>query len=56
MHQQIFDNLPVKALAAGGSAPDASQGHGFMYSHGFEDLDSHVRELVCMEPGAAGQG
>ncbi len=25
------------------------QDHGFMYAHGFQDLDGHVWELVYME-------
>jgi predicted lactoylglutathione lyase len=44
------DALVKKALAVGGTAPNASQDHGFMYSHGFEDLDGHVWELVWMDP------
>jgi uncharacterized protein len=46
------DALVKKALAAGGSAPNAPQDHGFMYGHGFEDLDGHVWELVWMDPKA----
>lgn len=44
------DALVKKALAAGGAAPNAPQDHGFMYAHGFEDLDGHVWELVWMDP------
>ena len=25
------------------------QDHGFMYGHGFEDLDGHIWELIYME-------
>lgn len=39
----------AKALAAGGTAPNAPQDHGFMYQHGFEDLDGHMWELAYME-------
>jgi predicted lactoylglutathione lyase len=46
------DALVKKALAAGGTAPNAPQDHGFMYGHGFEDLDGHVWELVWMDPKA----
>ena len=35
-----------------GAVPRSPQDLGFMYSHGFEDLDGHVWELVYMEPGA----
>jgi uncharacterized protein len=47
------DELVKKAIAAGGSAPNAPQDHGFMYGHGFEDLDGHIWELVYMDPNAA---
>ncbi len=44
------DDLVSKAVAAGGTAPRKSQDHGFMYQHGFEDLDGHIWELIYMEP------
>ena len=49
------DDLVKKALAGGGTAPRAPQDHGFMYGHGFEDLDGHTWELVHMSgsPSAA---
>ena len=42
------DALVAKAVAAGGTAPRAPQEHGFMYGHGFEDLDGHIWELIHM--------
>lgn len=47
------DDLVKKALEAGGTAPNAPQDHGFMYSHGFTDLDGHVWELAFMDMSAA---
>ncbi|APR38229.1 VOC family protein [Paraburkholderia sp. SOS3] len=44
------DGLVAKALAAGGSVPRKPQDYGFMYSHGFEDLDGHIWELAYMDP------
>ena len=44
------DDLVSKAVAAGGTAPRKPQDHGFMYQHGFEDLDGHIWELIYMEP------
>ncbi len=41
-------SLVAKAIAAGGKAPRQPQDHGFMYAHGFEDLDGHIWELVHM--------
>lgn len=45
------DDLVARAVAAGGTAPREPQDHGFMYAHGFEDLDGHIWELVYMVPG-----
>ena len=42
------DELVAKARAAGGKVPRQTQDHGFMYSHGYEDLDGHTWELVHM--------
>ncbi|EHK63569.1 VOC family protein [Achromobacter arsenitoxydans] len=46
------DDLVARAVAAGGSAPRPPQDYGFMYGHGFEDLDGHIWELAYMVPGA----
>jgi uncharacterized protein len=46
------DEMVSKAIAAGGKTPNAPQDHGFMYGHGFEDLDGHIWELVWMDPNA----
>jgi uncharacterized protein len=43
------DALVKKALAAGGTSPNPPQDHGFMYGHGFTDLDGHVWELAYMD-------
>jgi uncharacterized protein len=45
------DEFVAKAIVAGGTSPRAPQDHGFMYGHGFEDLDGHIWELIYMEPG-----
>ncbi len=46
------DALVAKALAAGGQSPRAPQDHGFMYAHGFDDLDGHIWELMHMDASA----
>jgi predicted lactoylglutathione lyase len=51
--REEVDGFVQKALAAGGRAPNAKQDHGFMYAHGFEDLDGHLWEVVWMDPNAA---
>ena len=45
-----------KAVAAGGTTYNEPQDHGFMYGHGFQDLDGHIWELFYMEPSAIHQG
>jgi predicted lactoylglutathione lyase len=44
------DALVSKAIEAGGRAHRQAQDRGFMYGHGFEDLDGHIWELMCMDP------
>lgn len=51
--REQVDALVAKALAAGGTAPRPPQDHGFMYGHGFEDLDGHIWELMYMDTSAA---
>ena len=46
------DDMVAKAVAAGGSAPNKPQDHGFMYQHGFEDLDGHLWEVAYMDMSA----
>ena len=41
-----------KAVAAGGMTYKQPEDHGFMYGHGFQDLDGHIWELAFMEPSA----
>jgi predicted lactoylglutathione lyase len=41
-----------KAVAAGGTTYKEPEDHGFMYGHGFQDLDGHIWELAFMEPSA----
>ena len=46
-----MDETISKAVAAGGKAwPSKPLDHGFMYYHGFEDLDGHHWEIMFMEP------
>ncbi len=44
------DDMVRKAVAAGGATYNEPQDHGFMYAHGFQDLDGHIWELIYMEP------
>lgn len=50
------DEMVRRAVAAGGTTYNEPQDHGFMYGHGFQDLDGHIWELFYMEPSAINQG
>lgn len=49
------DEMVRKAVAAGGAAYSEPHDYGFMYQHGYQDLDGHIWELIYMEPGATQQ-
>ena len=48
--REAVNRMVEKAIAGGGKTPNPPKDHGFMYQHGFEDLDGHLWELVYMEP------
>jgi predicted lactoylglutathione lyase len=52
--QDEVDDLVANARRAGGRVPREAQDHGFMYGHGFEDLDGHIWELVYMRQPTPG--
>jgi predicted lactoylglutathione lyase len=54
--REEVDDLVRRAVAAGGRTPRPPQDHGFMYGHGFEDLDGHIWELVYMRPATTTGG
>jgi hypothetical protein len=47
------NELVGKALAAGATTPNTPQDHGFMFQHGFADLDGHQWEVFWMDMAAA---
>lgn len=49
------DSIVAKAIAAGGTTYKEPQDHGFMYQHGFQDLDGHIWEVFFMEESAIAQ-
>lgn len=50
--REKVDEIVRKAVAAGGTTYNEPQDHGFMYGHGFQDLDGHIWEIIYMDPGA----
>ena len=49
------DVMVRKAVDAGGTTYNKPQDHGFMYAHGFQDLDGHIWEIFSMDPSAIKQ-
>ena len=47
------DGMVAKAVAAGATTPNTPMDHGFMYQHGFADLDGHQWEVFWMDEAAA---
>jgi hypothetical protein len=54
--REKIDEMVRQAIAAGGTTHREPQDHGFMYGHGFQDLDGHIWEIIYMEPSAINQG
>ena len=50
--RERVDEMVRNAVVAGGSTYNDPQDHGFMYGHGFQDLDGHIWEVIFMEPSA----
>jgi uncharacterized protein len=53
--REHVDDMVRKAVGGGGTTYNEPQDHGFMYGHGFQDLDGHIWELIYMEPSAIHQ-
>lgn len=53
--REKVDDVVKRAVAAGGATYNEPTDHGFMYQHGFTDLDGHVWEVFMMnaKPPAA---
>ncbi|AFZ05092.1 glyoxalase/bleomycin resistance protein/dioxygenase [Oscillatoria nigro-viridis PCC 7112] len=54
--REEVDQMIGKAVAAGGTTYNEPKDYGFMYGHGFQDLDGHIWETMFMEPSAVNQG
>ncbi|HSH54152.1 MAG TPA: VOC family protein [Methylotenera sp.] len=50
--REKVDELVAKAVEAGGKTPNPVNDLGFMYQHGFEDLDGHLWEVFYMDEAA----
>ena len=52
--KDAVDEMIRKAVSAGAKTPGDKQDNGFMYGHGYEDLDGHLWEIMWMDPAVAG--
>ncbi len=50
--REAVDAMVKKAVAAGATTPRPPNDHGFMYQHGFDDLDGHSWEVFWMNQNA----
>lgn len=50
--REAVDQMVSKATTAGAKTPNPLKDYGFMYQHGFEDLDGHLWECFYMEAQA----
>jgi predicted lactoylglutathione lyase len=48
--RETVDAMVRDALAAGGKTYAEPKDYGFMYQHGFQNLDGHIWEVFYMEP------
>jgi uncharacterized protein len=53
--RQAVETMVKKAVSAGGSLYSQPQDHGFMYAHGYQDIDGHIWELVFTDMSSAPQ-
>ncbi len=48
--REKVDEMVKKAVDAGGTSPSKKMDEGWMYGHGFQDLDGHLWEVMWMDP------
>lgn len=48
------EEMVKRAVSLGATTPMPPQDHGFMYQHGFTDLDGHMWEVFYMDPAYVG--
>ncbi|HEX8563587.1 MAG TPA: VOC family protein [Flavobacterium sp.] len=53
--REEVDAIVRKAVAEGATTPKDKQDHGWMYGHGFKDLDGHIWEFSYMDATAIPQ-
>lgn len=51
--REAVDAMVEKAKSVGATTPMPPKDYGFMYQHGFEDLDGHLWEVFYMDPNHA---
>ncbi len=51
--REEVEDLISKAVSAGATTPNEKKDEGWMYSHGYKDLDGHIWEVMYMDEAAA---
>src|SRR5437868_13947664 len=47
--KEKVDEMVKNAIEAGGTIYKEPQDHGYMYGHGYQDLDGHLWEIMWMD-------
>lgn len=47
--RESVDEMVSRAVQAGATTPNGKQDHGWMYGHGFQDLDGHLWAVMCID-------
>lgn len=50
--REAVDEIVRKAVAGGATTPGEKQDYGWMYNHGFQDLDGHLWEFSYIDESA----
>lgn len=53
--REKVDEMVKNAIEAGATIYKEPQDHGFMYGHGYQDLDGHLWEIMWMDAAAVNQ-
>jgi predicted lactoylglutathione lyase len=53
--RQKVDEMVNRAILAGATTPAEPKDHGWMYGHGFQDVNGHLWEVFYMDMGAMPQ-
>jgi len=54
-NRESVDEMVSRAVQAGATTPNGKQDDGWMYGHGFQDLDGHLWAIMCIDENSLRQ-